>query len=124
MTATRCLLVDDEPVASRIISGYLDQVEGYEVLMSCKNALEAYNFLNQHEVDLMFLDIEMPKIKGFDLLKSLKNPPPVILTTAHREFALESYEFDVVDYLLKPISLQRFLRSLDKYQSLKGISTP
>lgn len=111
---TRCLIVDDEPVAQNILIRYLDQVEGYEVVGKCIEAVEAVNILNNNRVDLIFLDIEMPGIDGLSFLKTLSNPPKVIITTAYREYALEGFELDVVDYLLKPISFDRFLKAINK----------
>lgn len=109
-----CLIVDDEPLASDIIEEYLSRIEGYEVVAKCSTALQAFSILSQKKVDLMFLDIQMPKLTGIDFLRSLRNPPKVILTTAYSEYALEGYELDVVDYLLKPISFERFLHAIDK----------
>lgn len=109
-----CLIVDDEPLASDIIEEYLTRIEGYEVVSKCSTALQAFSILSQKKIDLMFLDIQMPKLTGIEFLKSLRNPPKVILTTAYSEYALEGYELDVVDYLLKPVSFERFLRAIDK----------
>lgn len=110
----KCLLVDDEPLATSIVKNYLAQVEGFETVGTCRNAVEAYNFIRKHRVDLIFLDIEMPKITGLEFLKNLRNPPYVIITTAHREFALEGFDLNVIDYLLKPIRLERFLQAIQK----------
>ncbi len=119
-----CLIVDDEPLASDIIEEYLSRIDGYEVVAKCNTALQAFSILSQKKVDLMFLDIQMPKLTGIEFLKSLRNPPKVILTTAYSEYALEGYELDVVDYLLKPISFERFLRAIDKASKLLTCSTP
>ena len=126
MAKIRCLIVDDEDVARRIISKYLQDLGDFEILASCSDALEARNFLNDHTVDLLFLDIEMPKLNGLALLKTLAEPPAVILTTAYREYALEGYELDVLDYLLKPISFERFIKAINKYkkQQPKSPETP
>lgn len=113
-----CLIVDDEPLAADIIEEYLSRVDGYELVDKCNNAMQAFSVLNQHQVDLMFLDIQMPKLTGVEFLKSLRNPPKVILTTAYSEYALDGYDLDVVDYLLKPISFERFLRAIDKASHL------
>ncbi len=115
MNKVRCLIVDDESIAQRIISAYLNDLSGYEIVGTCRNAMEAMVVLKDHKVDLMFLDIEMPKLNGLDFLKVLDNPPSVILTTAHRNYALESYEYEILDYLLKPISFERFLKALKRY---------
>lgn len=113
---TKCLIVDDEPVAQRIIASYLDEIPDMEVVGCCINAIEAMTFMENHMIDLLFLDIEMPKIKGLDFLKSLHHPPAVILTTAHREFALDAFDLGVVDYLLKPIPFERFFQAINKFK--------
>lgn len=110
----KCLLVDDEPLAIAIIENYLSQLEDFETIGNCRNAVEAYNFMRKQPVDLIFLDIEMPKITGLEFLKNLHKPPYVIITTAHREFALEGFDLNVLDYLLKPIRLERFLQAIHK----------
>jgi two-component system, LytTR family, response regulator len=110
----RCLVVDDEPPAREIIRRYIEQVPTLELAGECANALEAFALLQQQSVDLMFLDIRMPQLNGNDFLKSLKNPPKTIFTTAYPDYALEGYELDVVDYLVKPIPFDRFLRAVNK----------
>lgn len=110
----RCLIVDDEPLARQIIKRYIEQVPVFRLEGECGNAIEAFSFLQQHTVDLMFLDIRMPQLNGNDFLKTLKNPPKVIITTAYPDYALEGYELDVVDYLLKPIPFDRFLKAVNK----------
>ncbi len=112
---TRCLIVDDEPLAVEVIEFHLNKIEQLELVGTCKNAFEVYNFLRKNKVDLIFLDIHMPEMKGTDLIKNLQNPPKVILTTAYREYALEGYELNVLDYLLKPISFDRFMQAVNKY---------
>jgi len=112
---TKCIIVDDEPLAVEVIETHLAKIEQLELIGTCKNAFEAYNVLREKKVDLMFLDIHMPEMKGTDLIKNLKNPPKVIFTTAYREYALESYELNVLDYLLKPISFDRFMQAVNKY---------
>jgi len=111
----RCLIVDDEPLAIKLISSHIQQIEAMEIVSSCKNALQALEILRKEQIDLMFLDIHMPQISGLDFLRTLTHPPKVILTTAYREYALEGFELDVVDYLLKPITFERFLKSVNKY---------
>lgn len=111
---TRYLVVDDEPIAHRIIERYCDDLPHLELAGHCYDALEAMQFLSTEPVDLMFLDINMPKLKGFDFLKTLANPPMVIVTTAYKEFALEGYELDIVDYLLKPFGFERFVKAVNK----------
>lgn len=110
----KCLLVDDEPLAHKIIQNYINRLNTLEIAGNCYNAIEAINFLYENEVDLMFLDIQMPELNGLEMLKTLPNPPKVILTTAYSEFALESYEFGIVDYLLKPIAFPRFLKAVNR----------
>jgi DNA-binding LytR/AlgR family response regulator len=110
----RCLLVDDEPPALAVLRSHIAAVPMLEVVTQCHNAIAAFEALQKHPVDLMFLDVKMPQLTGTDFLRSLRNPPKVILTTAYRDYALEGYDLDVVDYLLKPISLDRFLRAVQK----------
>lgn len=111
----KCIIVDDEPLASDVIKDYIEKVPQLELIAICANAFEALQALSTHSVDLLFLDIEMPEMNGIDFLKSLSHAPSVILTTAYRDYAMESYEVDVVDYLLKPISFNRFFKSITKY---------
>lgn len=110
----KCLLVDDEPIAIDILASYIKNLEELEIAGTCNNALEAYNFLQKEKVDLMILDIKMPQLSGLDFLKSLDRKPLVILVTAYSEHALEGYEYDVVDYIVKPVSFQRFLKAISK----------
>ena len=112
---TRCLLVDDEPLAADIIRNHIKKLDNLEIVGVCGNAVEAFEFLRKKPVDLMFLDIQMPGITGMDFLRTLKNPPKVIIVSAYREYALEGFELDVLDYLLKPVSFERFLKAIDKY---------
>lgn len=112
----RCLIIDDEPFAIKVLETHVARVPDVEVVATCRSALEAFDVLRKQAVDLLFLDIQMPELTGLDFLRALSNPPLVILTTAHREYALEGFELDVVDYLLKPISLPRLLRALEKAQ--------
>jgi DNA-binding LytR/AlgR family response regulator len=110
----RCLLVDDEPPALAVLQAHIAALPMLEVTARCHNAMAAFEVLQQQPIDLMFLDIKMPRLLGTDFLKTLRHPPKVIFTTAYREYALEGFELDVVDYLLKPISLERFLRAVQK----------
>jgi DNA-binding LytR/AlgR family response regulator len=110
----RCLAVDDEPPALDVLKKYITGVESLELMGTCAHAIEALNFIRQNPVDLIFLDIQMPQILGTDFLRTLKKPPKVIFTTAFRKFALEGFELDAVDYLLKPISFERFLKAVNK----------
>jgi two-component system LytT family response regulator len=111
----RCLIVDDEPLAIRLIEKHISQIDSLEVVATCNNALKAFEILNTQEIDLLFLDIKMPHLTGIDFLKTLKNPPKTIFTSAYRDYALESYELETVDYLLKPITFERFVKAIDKY---------
>lgn len=108
------LIVDDEPIAHRIIEKYCDNLPHLEKKGSCYNAFEAMQFLNENKVNLLFLDINMPKLSGFDFLKTISNPPKIIVTTAYKEFALEGYELNISDYLLKPFSFERFVKAVNK----------
>lgn len=110
----KCLVVDDEPPAREIIRRYIEEIPTLELVAECANAIQAFTVLQQEPVDLMFLDIRMPQLNGNDFLKTLKNPPKVIFTTAYTEYALEGYELDVVDYLMKPIPFDRFLKAVNK----------
>lgn len=108
------LIIDDEYIAHDIIQEYADLLPNLELVKNCYDALEALEYLNKNEVDLIFLDLNMPKIKGFEFLRTLSNPPKVIVTTAYQEYALEGYELSVIDYLLKPFSFSRFLTAINK----------
>lgn len=110
----KCLIVDDEPPAREIIRRYIEEMPTLELVAECANAIQAFTVLQQQPVDLLFLDIRMPQLNGNDFLKTLKNPPKVIFTTAYTEYALEGYELDVVDYLMKPIPFDRFLKAVNK----------
>jgi two-component SAPR family response regulator len=101
---TKAIIVDDEPLARNLISGYLEKIENIELVATCGNALEAFQVIKEKKPDLVFLDINMPQITGIEFLKSLSTPPKIIIITAHSEFAIEGFELDVVDYLLKPVS--------------------
>jgi len=127
MKKTRCLLVDDEPLAIVLMQKHIGQLDFMEVAATCPNALKALEILKKTEIDLMFLDISMPAINGIDFLKMLRNPPKVIITTAFREYALDGYDLDIVDYLLKPITFDRFFKSIERYlrnsdQQIKPVS--
>lgn len=117
-----CIVIDDEPLARQLIESYIEKVDGLQLVRSCTSAVEAFEVVHQSHVDLLFLDIEMPKVSGLDFLRSLRNPPKVILTTAYREFALEAYELDVIDYLLKPVLFERFLKSISKVYEVHAVS--
>src|SRR5687767_8413597 len=110
----KCLVIDDEPPARDIIKKHIADVEALELAGECSNAVEALTFLQQQPVDLLFLDIQMPHILGTGFIRTLKNPPKVIFTTAYRKFAVEGFELNAVDYLLKPIGFERFLQAVNK----------
>jgi DNA-binding LytR/AlgR family response regulator len=110
----KCIIVDDEPLAIEIVESYVQKVEQLQLVSTFRNAVSAFTFLQQHSVDLIFLDIQMPKLSGIDFLKTLKHPPKVIFTTAFREYAIEGFELEIVDYLLKPIPFDRFLKAVAK----------
>jgi len=115
MKKIRCLLVDDEPLAIALLQNHVEQLGFLEVAGSCPNATSALERLRDNDIDLLFLDIRMPKVSGFDLLRTLRNPPQTIITTAYREYALDGYDLDIVDYLLKPITFDRFFKSIERY---------
>jgi two-component system, LytTR family, response regulator len=119
----RCLVIDDEPPAREIIRRYIAEVPMLQLAGECGNAVQAIQFLQSKPVDLLFLDIRMPQLNGTELLKVIRNPPPVIFTTAHPEYALEGYELDVMDYLLKPIRFDRFVKAVNKVFQLRGQHT-
>ena len=110
------IIVDDEPLALDVLETYIEKLPQLNLVERCNNALEANQALQNHDVDLMFLDIQMPQLTGIDFLKTLANPPLVIFTTAYANYALEGFELNAIDYLLKPISLERFLKSVNKAQ--------
>ncbi|MFC3562076.1 LytR/AlgR family response regulator transcription factor [Pedobacter jamesrossensis] len=114
-----CLIVDDEPLAIEIIEGYINLTDGLQLSGKCSNAQMAFEALHINTIDLILLDIKMPEISGLDFIKSLKNPPAVIFTTAYSEYAADSYELEAVDYLLKPITYERFRKAIDKCLKLK-----
>lgn len=115
---TQCLIVDDEPLAIQLLKSHVEQVSLLELAATCDNALDAFEVLKTRQVDLLFLDIQMPMLTGVEFLKSLPNPPKVIFTTAYRDYAMEGYELNIVDYLLKPITFERFFKSINKYLDL------
>lgn len=110
----RCLIIDDEPVARDILCKYINDTPSLVLSGECESALAALEFLKESSVDLLFLDVNMPRLSGISFLKSISDPPKVILTTAYSEYALEGFELDVVDYLLKPFSFERFLKAVNK----------
>lgn len=117
----RCLIIEDEPLAAEVLEDYIQQVPKLELIGVCEDAIYALEKLQQEQVDVLFLDIHLPKLKGLDFLKILRQPPQVILTTAYHQYALQGYEYNVVDYLLKPIEFSRFLQAVNK---LRPLHTP
>ncbi|WP_299782461.1 LytTR family DNA-binding domain-containing protein [uncultured Formosa sp.] len=121
----KCLIVDDEPLAINVIKNYLDQIEDFKVTETFTNGIDCLNYLKTNTPDVIFLDINMPVLDGINFIKSLENPPLVIITTAYEEFAAETYELDVLDYLVKPIEFPRFMKALNKVnRRLKNIKIP
>jgi len=116
-------IVDDEILARKVLEDYCSKIDNLEIVLSTGNPLEFINFTQQNDVDLIFLDIEMPELNGMEILRSMIKPPKVILTTAYSEYALESYNYCVVDYLLKPIKIERFLKAINKV-SASSITQP
>jgi len=109
-----CLIIDDEPLARKGIAGYVEEVEFLQLAGECGSAAEAASLLTKHPVDLLLLDIQMPRLSGIDFLRTLSHPPMAIFTTAYSEYALEGYSLDVIDYLVKPIPFDRFLKAVQK----------
>jgi DNA-binding LytR/AlgR family response regulator len=120
----KCIIVDDEPLAIEILESYVARIDELELTGTFRNAIAAFTFVQQHHVDLIFLDIEMPKLSGIEFLKTLKHYPKVIITTAYRDYAIEGFELEVVDYLLKPIPFDRFLKSVGKVLSSRTEAAP
>lgn len=118
----RCLIVDDEPIAIRVLETHLAKMPDVEIAATCTNAFDALRTIRSGAVDLVFLDIEMPELTGIDLVEALERPPRFVFTTAHRDYALQGFELDAVDYLLKPIGFPRLLRALEKYRRLRQAS--
>lgn len=114
MIKLKCIIIDDEPLAQEVLERYLGNIRELELVRKCSNAMEAFEVLHTEQIDLMFLDISMPVISGIDFLRSLRKAPSVIITTAYPDYAIQGYELDVVDYLVKPISLERFMKSVNK----------
>ncbi len=120
----RCLIVDDEPLAIQLLQKHIAQLDFFEVAGTCQNAVKALELLNRQPVDLLFLDIKMPQLSGIDLFRTLRNPPKTILTTAYREFALDGFDLGVTDYLLKPITFDRFFKAVERYLSAINYAAP
>jgi len=122
----RCLLIDDEPPALKVLAKYISAIDDLEIAGQCRNAIEALGVLRQKTVDVIFLDIKMPRIIGTEFLKNLSHPPKVIFVTAYREYAIDGFELDAVDYLVKPVSFERFFKAITKLNRLMGheVSAP
>lgn len=118
------LVVDDELMARKLIMSHCSKIESLQLRGECSSAIEAANVLRTTPVDLIFLDIQMPQLTGLDFLKALRNPPSIIITTAYRDYAVDAFDLDVVDYLVKPISFERLLRSVNKFFQLKEAVAP
>lgn len=122
MTTLRCMIVDDEPLAREVLQNYVERMPNNLILVrKCEDALDANDVLRTEQIDLMFLDIQMPKLTGIEFLKGLKNPPQVVFTTAYSNYALDGFELNVTDYLLKPISFDRFVQAVNKAMDLHRI---
>jgi DNA-binding LytR/AlgR family response regulator len=119
----RCLLVDDEPPALKLLSSHISNINGLEIVGQCRNAIEALDVLHQKAVDVIFLDIKMPKILGTEFLRNLSHPPKVIFVTAYQDYAVQGYELDAVDYLVKPVSFERFVKAIAKLNRMMGQET-
>ncbi|MBI9055836.1 MAG: response regulator transcription factor [Bacteroidales bacterium] len=113
---TNCLIVDDEPLSIKLIKGYINELDDFVLVGEARNALEALKIMEIEKIDLMFLDINMPRISGLELVKSIQYPPKIVLISGHKEYAIDGFELCVVDYLLKPISFDRFLKAVNKYK--------
>lgn len=120
MEKYKCIIIEDEPLAAEILKEYVEQIPFLELKSVCRDAFLALDIIQNEKPDLLFLDLHLPKLKGFDFLKSLKNAPQVIVTTAYRDYAIEGYELNVVDYLLKPVSFSRFLAAVNKLKTNNG----
>ncbi len=122
----KCLIIDDEELARGLIKNHLSQLDDFELVATCASAIEASKVLQEETIDLLFLDIEMPVLKGTDFFKNLLNKPKVIFTTAHRDYAIEGFELNAVDYILKPITFQRFFNAIEKFRTLqrRSVITP
>jgi DNA-binding LytR/AlgR family response regulator len=119
MQKIRCLIVEDEPLAAEVLADYIDQVPSLELKDICGDAIFAMEAMQREKIDLIFLDIHLPKLKGLDFIKTLNNPPQVIITSAYQDYALQGYELNVVDYLLKPIEFSRFLTAVNKARNAR-----
>jgi len=124
MQIYKCIIVEDEPLAAEVLQDYIRQVPFLNLVCCCSDAFYAMDSLQKFDIDLMFLDIHLPKMKGLDLIKVLKKPPKIIITSAYEEYALQGFEFNVIDYLLKPIDFTRFLKAVNKIEQTREIAVP
>jgi DNA-binding LytR/AlgR family response regulator len=121
MKTFNCIIIEDEPLAAEVLQDYIKQVPFLNLICCCSDAFYAMESLQKYDIDLMFLDIHLPKMKGIDLIKVLTKPPKIIITTAYQEYALQGYELNVIDYLLKPIEFSRFLTAVNKMEQTREI---
>jgi DNA-binding LytR/AlgR family response regulator len=124
MQRFNCLIVEDEPLAVEVLEDYINQVSFLDVKAKCRDAFSAMEKLQQEKIDLIFLDIHLPKLKGLEFIRTLQNPPQIIITSAYQEYALSGYELNIVDYLLKPIEFSRFLMAVNKLNKHNGMLLP
>lgn len=122
MKTLQCIIADDEPIARQILENYIESIPNLEIVASCKNAFKVLEIIQERTVDILFLDINMPKLSGLSLLKTMQQKPSVIITTAYPEYAIEGFELSVTDYLLKPFSLERFIQAINKVQQNRIVS--
>ncbi len=120
----KCLIIDDEPIAIRVIKKHLSAFSNFVVISECNDAMEAMQVLSRDKIDLVFCDIQMPQITGVDFIRSLSHPPKVIFTTAYRDYAIEAFELNVIDYLLKPVSFERFAKAIGNFLELISLEKP
>jgi DNA-binding LytR/AlgR family response regulator len=118
------MVVDDEPLAIRVIESHIEKINNIELVAKCSNAIEALDILKNNKIDLIFLDIQMPELTGLEFLNTLQNPPTIIFTTAYRNYAIDAFELDILDYLLKPITFERFCKSINKFYKLLSNKKP
>lgn len=119
MQQYKCIIVEDEPLAAEVLQDYIRQVPFLKLIKTCSDAIYAMETLKEEKIDLVFLDIHLPKLKGLDFIKSLTNPPHIIITSAYHEYALEGHELNVLDYLLKPIEFKRFLKAVNRLSAVQ-----
>ena len=121
MEKYNCIIVEDEPLAAEVLQHYISEVPFLELEQTCANAMDTMDILNKRQVDLIFLDIHLPKLKGFDFIRTIKNPPKIIVTTAYRDYAVQAFELNAIDYLVKPIEFSRFLTAVSKLFQAKPV---